>query len=101
MSTGVDVPGRTTEVLVLASAPVTITRSPKSGGVEVQNLGPNNIWLALNAAPVVNKSRRIAPGESLALDAPFYCPIQLLASTADQVTGAATIVTELRSREMK
>lgn len=97
MSTGIDVPGRTTEVLVLASAPVTLTRSPKSSSVEILNLGPNNIWAALNAVPVPSKSRRIQPGETWAIEAPFFCPIQLIAETADQVTGAATIVNEVRS----
>jgi hypothetical protein len=101
MSTGVDVPGKTTEVLVTSGSAVTLTRIPNGGSVEIVNNGPNTIWLALNGTPVVNKSRPIASGASWADDVPFYCPIQLIASTADQATGAATIVTDRRVKELK
>jgi hypothetical protein len=51
----------THEVLVLASAPTQITRTTTTS-VELQNLGPNNIWCGVSAdagVAVVNKSHRV------------------------------------------
>lgn len=61
----------------------------------IQNLGPHDIFCAdTSAAAVVNKAVRVAAnGGTLSLSAAnaFWC----VAATADQVTGAATIVLEL------
>ena len=64
--------------------------------IELQNLGPNTIYCALSATPVLTKSRRIQTGESWALDLPDVIPVRCIAATAAQVTGAATIVTQTR-----
>lgn len=87
----------TTEVLVGTTA----TALPQLGqrrGVEIQNLGPNPIFCALgsSAAAVVNKARKVDAGAAWALNAPSTQTIWCVASTAAQVTGAATVVTEIR-----
>jgi hypothetical protein len=82
----------TTEVLVLASAPVTLSSVPDQRGLIIQNLGPNAIFCAMKAeTPVVNKSLKIASGGSLTLWG-ANITLRCIAQTADQVTGAATIV---------
>lgn len=86
----------TAEVLVLTSA----TQIPALGGrkaVEVQNRGPNSIFCALasSGAAVVNRAREVKAGDAWALDAPDTLSIWCIAATAAQVTGAATIVTQL------
>ena len=87
---------RVTEVLVLASAATEITRSDPRRAVELLNLGPNAIFCAFTSATaVVNKSRKISPGGSWSLDLHFSQKIYCIAATADQVTGAATVVTEI------
>lgn len=90
----------TSEVLVLASAatvlPQTATAPRGRSAIEIQNLGPNSIFCAFSSATaVVNKARRIQSGEVWAIDAKSHIPIYCKAATADQVTGAATIVSEL------
>lgn len=86
---------RVTEVLVLASAATEITRTEHRKSIEILNLGPNSIFCAFTSADaVVNKSRRIASGSSWSLDLRWQQRVYCIAATADQVTGAATVVTE-------
>ncbi len=93
----------TSEVLVLTTATeITNTQTGRRVAVEIQNLGPNAIFCAFSSATaVVNKSRIIAaysagsPADSWAIDAEAYVRIWCKAATASQVTGAATIVSEL------
>lgn len=91
-------PTQTTEVLVLASAAVELPRLSQRRGLEIQNRGPNSIYCALgsSAAAVVTKARELQNGDAWSLDATEAIRIFCIAATADQVTGAATIVTELR-----
>lgn len=91
--------GATTEVLVLASAAVEMPRMPNRAGIEIQNNGPNAIWCAIgtSAAAVVNKCRQIAAsGGTWSLAASNRTRIFCRAATADQVTGAATDVSEFQ-----
>lgn len=86
------------EVLVLASAATRVDPSPVVGrqGIEIQNLGPNAIFCQLRTTTglVANKGRRIVNGEAWGLTAPSSLRVYCIAATADQVTGAATIITE-------
>ena len=92
-------PAWATEVLVLNSAAVQVDASAdgRRTGFEIQNQGPNPIYCELRGGtPVLTKSRRIASGEAWGVAGargmgPVYCK----AGTADQVTGAATIYTEV------
>lgn len=87
----------TREVLVLTTvteiAPTIDTRK----AVELQNLGPNSIFCAIgkSANAVLNKAREIPSGGSWALALAGNIKLYCRAATADQATGAATIVTEL------
>lgn len=88
--------GRTTEVLVGITS--TATPSPALLGrrsIEVQNLGPNPIFCALNAPAVLNKSRQITTNSSWDIDLGPGVVVNCICSVL-QVTGAATIVTEVR-----
>ena len=90
----------TTEVLVLTGSDggTLLPPSPLATRrtVEVQNLGPNPLSCVLNGVPVLTKSRRINadPTAPWSADAPTSNAIRCLSATADQVTGAATIITE-------
>ena|SRR5688500_10597495 len=86
----------TTEVLVLTTA-TALPIGQYRRAVEIQNLGPNPIFCALgdSSLAVLNKARRIAAGDAWALDAPSSQRIWCITS-ANQVTGAATIVSEVR-----
>lgn len=85
-----------TEVLVLASAATILPQTDNRRAIEIQNLGPNPIYCAFSSsAAVVTKSRKIGTGESWSLNHPPNVAIYCKAATADQVTGAATIVTEI------
>lgn len=89
-----------TEVLILNSAGTVIPRSGGRRALEIQNLGPNPIYCAFSAAAnaVLTKSRKIDTGQSWSLNFGSENPsihIYCRAATADQVTGAATIVTEI------
>jgi len=88
----------TNEVLVLASAATRLdTGFAARKGIEIQNLGPNAIYVALGTSTdaVTTKSRRLSPGESWSLALWAGITVWARAVTADQVTGAATIVTEI------
>lgn len=100
--------GITTEVMVDNTTQTAMPATPLSRrrAIEIQNLGPNPIYCAVGPVStpptaVLTKSRRIeaATGSSSdkwALDIGPNVIVRCLAATADQVTGAATIVTELR-----
>lgn len=82
----------TTEVLVLNSAAVTINSVPDAHGLVLQNRGPNSIFCASHGeTPVIDKSLEIRSGGSLSIWGSAFT-LKCRAATADQVTGAATIV---------
>jgi hypothetical protein len=86
------------EVLVLTTSTRVDVGIEQRKGIEVQNLGPGAIFCKVsNSTPtaVLNKARRLATNESWAIDLPPGYRISCIAS-ANQVTGAATIVTEVR-----
>lgn len=88
--------GDTNEVLVLTTATAMPQQSLYRRDLLFENRGPNAIWCAMgsSAKAVVNKCHRIAPnGDRLAFNAPdkWWC----IAETANQVTGAATVVSEV------
>jgi hypothetical protein len=90
---------RTTEVLVTTAG----TQLPKlqaRRGLEVYNNGPNAICCAFatySATAVSgNSCRPIAAGASWAVDARDSSSILCKATSANQVTGAATIVSEVQ-----
>jgi hypothetical protein len=85
------------EVLVLASAAVRVDAGmPNRRWIEIQNLGPNAISCAFSAAgAVVTKARRLAQYEVWTPAVSSVMKVYCRAATADQVTGAATIVSEL------
>jgi len=88
--------GKTTEVLVSSSL---VTRLPATdlhlrSTVEVQNLGPNPIYVAFSEATcVATKARKLNTGDTWTV-AVKGVTLYAIAGTADQVTGAATIVSE-------
>lgn len=90
-------PAPQNEVLVLASAAKRIDAGlPNRRWIEVQNLGPNPIFVSIvGTTPASGKARRLATNESWAPPVNAIHKLYAIASTADQVTGAATIVTEL------
>ena len=83
------------EVLVLTTStliPRTTNRNTK--GIEIYNNGPNDIFCATGTAAVLNKARKIPAGGSWSLAISRNVQVNCIAATANQVTGAATIVTE-------
>lgn len=88
--------GAQTEVLVLTTA-TELARTNGRDSVEVFNNGPNTIWCAFSSAgAVATKARPIATNGSWVVDAKYRVRIWCVASTANQVTGAATIVSEIK-----
>jgi hypothetical protein len=86
------------QVLVISSGSGTmVPTTPMTGrvGIEVQNRGPNSIYCKETSGAVVGTSREIASGSTWSLDVTELVAINCKAATADQVTGAATIVTEV------
>lgn len=83
----------TREVLVSTSA-AAVTRTAGTNAFELQNRGPNSIWVALDDSTpcVVNKCREVKSGEVWAVvtDRVPYVICSVL-----QATGAATILTEV------
>lgn len=89
--------GRTTEVLVLTASAVALPTTPLffRRKVVVQNLGPNPIFVAFSAATAVaSKAHRLAQYASLEVEGESF-ELYAITTSADQVTGAATIVSEL------
>jgi hypothetical protein len=95
---GLPVSALATEVLVLTtSTRVDGATTSYRRGIEVQNQGPNAIWCNVGTSTVVaTKARQILTGEAWAVNVRAGVPVYCLASTASQVTGAATIVTEAK-----
>lgn len=91
---------QTREVLVLNSAATELPRRAGSKGFLVVNQGPNPIHCALgsSAAAVVDKAILIPVDGSwsaqVASDLGVAGRIWCIASTADQLTGNATTITE-------
>lgn len=87
----------TTEVLVQTTATaLPVTTGPLRRFIEIQNLGPYDIFCAGSSArAVVNKARRISAGGGtwwFTAGDKVWC----VAATANQATGAATIVSEIQ-----
>lgn len=81
----------TTPTLMVAPSAVNYRRV-----VEIQNLGPNPIYCALRTSTdaVVNKARRIDTYGSWAIDTASVPTSVYCVCSVNQVTGAASIVTE-------
>ncbi len=88
--------GKTTEFLVGISSS-TVSPLPLFGrrAVEVQNNGPATIYCAIGVPAVVGHSRVVAAGASWSVNLGDGVSLNCIASVA-QVSGAATIVTEVR-----
>lgn len=89
--------GEVTEVLVATTATkVPSTALNDRSALEVQNLGPNPIYCAFSAADAVaTKARRVDAGATWSVAArnlTIWC-----IATVAQVTGAATIATEVQT----
>jgi hypothetical protein len=84
---------RQQEVLVLTTS-TEMPRLAGSKGFEIQNLGPNNIWCNIGQPAVVGTSRRLQTGEFWGVGVAAPVRVYCIASTANQVTTAATIFTE-------
>lgn len=86
----------TTEVLVQTTATALPQTNLYRRGLLVENRGPNAIWCAFgsSARAVVNKSHKVAAnGGVFPVNSPdkVWC----IAETAAQLTGAATVVSEV------
>lgn len=89
----------TTEVLVLNSAATALPKLQGRTAVEIFNHGPNTIFCSfVQAQTIVEKARPITTDTSWAVDTTGRVDMWCIAKTADQVTGAATIVSELKSK---
>lgn len=85
------------EVLIVSSGGGTmVPATPMVGrlGIEIQNRGPNSEFCKPTSGAAVNTTREIKSGDSWAFDATEAVTLNCKAATADQVSGAATIVTE-------
>lgn len=89
-------PTLTQEWLVTTTSSCVTSLSGRKA-IELQNLGPNAIYCSLTSAAVVTKTRRLdASGGTWALDIGETIPVCCVAATANQVTGAATVVNQVR-----
>lgn len=93
--------GETTEVLVTNAAggttvPASALASRRS--IEIQNNGPNPIYCTVDgSAPVATTNGRwVLSGQAWSLDIGPLIVVRCIAGSAAQLTGAATMVTELR-----
>jgi hypothetical protein len=89
--------GKTTEVLVGAITPTALPATPLflRRSVEIQNLGPNPIYIAFNEdEAVVDKARKLSTGDTYSITRQGVTLYAI--TTVEQVTGAATIVMELQ-----
>ena len=92
-------PALTREILVSHTTATEVTATTGRKSILIQNNGPNTIWAALGDSTkcVATKCIKIdSNGGALALDDSEGWSVWLIASTADQLTGAATDVTEVR-----
>jgi hypothetical protein len=90
----------TAQVLVLNATPTRLdTASKRFRSIEIQNNGPNNIWCAIGheapASLVLLQCRKVVPTEAWSLDLCSSLHVWALAETANQISGAATCVTEV------
>jgi len=104
--------GNTAEVMVktatvtympsASATPGTSTALAGRRALEIQNNGPNDLWCAIGTAlappaPVISKARRIpALGGVWNPDLGSGVLVACVAAVADQVTGAATSVSEVK-----
>lgn len=94
--------GKTTEVAVTNAAggsAVPATALFKRKAIEIQNNGPNPIYCTVDGSlPVALSNGRwiAASGGIWSIDAGPGIAVKCIAGTAAQVSGAATMVTELR-----
>jgi hypothetical protein len=92
--------GKTTEVLVSNTTPTAVPAVSLTGRrqLEVQNLGPNDIFCTADGStPVVAKARKVAAsGGVLTLPIGANIVVTCIAQTQAQATGAATIATEVK-----
>lgn len=90
--------GQTSEVLV-GTTPTALPFFPTRRGLLIENRGPNPIWCAMSAsAAVVGRSHKVdAPGGAESNRFPFNAPDMwwCVAESAPQVSGAATVVSEV------
>ena len=82
-----------TEVLLNASTPTAIPTTALAGRVsaEIQNNGPNSIWVGPESSV---RMRQIRTKESWVVD--YDGPLYGITVTATQVTGAGTVLTEIK-----
>lgn len=88
--------GTTREVLVLTTATQLASASSAMyrKSVEVQNLGPNPIFVAFSEeTAVATKARRLATYDTLSVSGETFTHYAI--TTVNQVTGGATIVMEM------
>jgi len=93
--------GKTTEVTVTNSAGGTATPATclaQRKAIELQNNGPNTIYCTVDGtAPLVGSNGRwVLSGAAWSLDAGCNVVITCISATAAQISGAATMVTELK-----
>lgn len=88
--------GKTQECLVTTTAaPIPATPMSFRTSVEIQNLGPNPIYCGFSASEAVNsKARKLATGETWVVSTSNFTIYAV--TTVNQVSGAATIVTEIQ-----
>lgn len=86
------------EVLVLASASTAVPTTPATGrkALEIYNNGPYTIYCKPGGTGAVNTTRPIPPGASWYIEIADSVAVGCRAATADQVTTAATIATEIK-----
>lgn len=86
-----------TQVLVLSSASTAVPTTPQTNrkAIEIFNNGPNTIFCKPGGTGAVNTTRPIASGGSWYVEIGSTVAVGCRAATADQVSGAATIVTEI------
>lgn len=87
--------GRTSEVLVLTTATALLSEALFfRRSVQVQNLGPDPIYVAFSAATAVaTKAWKLATNGTLTVTGESFSLYAV--TTVNQLTGAATIVMEL------
>lgn len=88
------------EVLVLTTVTTLDTNAASRQFVQIDNLGPNTIWLVMSTsgAPgsiTAGKAIPVWSRDQILLPAGTGIRIYGIAETANQVTGAASLVTEL------
>jgi hypothetical protein len=101
VSTAAKYAGKTTEVAVVHTAGGTAVPATALAGrkaIEIQNNGPNTIYCTVDGtAPVATTNGRwILTGNAWSIDLGPSIVVTCIAGVADQVSGAATMVTELR-----